>query len=567
MTANDRPARIPPARDGRVAAAPDPGVSRRTLLQTAAGVVLTGAGLAGASAPRRAAAQTAVFQPDHVLNVEMAQVDPVNPPEGLRTYNGKAPGPVLRVEAGKPLKVRLVNRLAPQPPDRFCPEDHNTFHGENTTNLHTHGLHVSPNVSVADPRLLSDNIFVQLTPKDQPVPPGCDLTDVYEETADYSFDLPADHPSGTFWYHAHKHGSTALQVGNGMAGPLIVPDRPSVMPSYIADAKEDILMIMLRDIERDVPQPAQTGGSPTFVLVDPSGQGGGIKNPVIELRPGEVRRWRIINASVRTDSFLSLNLEGGAEAPELYQIAFDGLTLNRRLRVDTSNTGEPWVNPFALAPGNRTDFMVRVPRAAAPGTFRLTALAAGPQHLMAEVRPQANPIGLTVRIAGEPVDDAWAEDDALPGPGIAPIDPETEPPALRRTVVFDLQTDRRTEVEGSFLTIDGQEFDGRVKKSMRRGTVEEWTVMNVNTFTHPFHIHVNPFFVTHINGRELAADDPLRRWQDTVALPTAPVANRLPLGSVTFRSRYQVFTGAFVIHCHILGHEDQGMMQKVEVVA
>ena len=121
--------------------------------------------------------------------------------------------------------------------------------------------------------------------------------------------------------------------------------------------------------------------------------------------------------------------------------------------------------------------------------------------------------------------------------------------------------------------INDKEFDGEAKQTMKLGTAERWHVTNRNNFTHPFHIHVNPFFVTHINGVDLSAlpeDDPrrsLRRWQDTMAIPTAAQNDMNPPGSFTMLSRFVRFTGKFVIHCHILEHEDQGMMQAVEVVS
>ena len=102
---------------------------------------------------------------------------------------------------GKTLKVRLVNTLPPESSDT-CPPNatHDTPHCFNTVNLHTHGLHVSPSGN-------SDNVFVS-------VPPGA--------SADYVYQIPANHPAGTFWYHSHHHGSVAIDVTSGMAGVLIV---------------------------------------------------------------------------------------------------------------------------------------------------------------------------------------------------------------------------------------------------------------------------------------------------------------------------------------------------------
>ena len=506
------------------------------------------------------------------LNIVMAVVDPkVENAPMLRTYNGQTPGPTLSALPGENIEVNLTNSLGSQTSEEFCPHTMNQFHASNSTNFHTHGLHVNP-YKATDGRD-SDNIFLTVVPKGQQIPPSCQMGEIREAKAAFNFELPDDHPSGTFWYHAHKHGSTAQQVGNGLAGPIIVRDKPGVMPSYIENAPEDILIVQLRDIVTDTPNPDDGGGTPHLVLVDPSGQGGGTKNPEIVMRPGEVRRWRIINAAPKADTFVSLNLTGvgGGEALDVFQIAYDGITYDKRIKIDTTNNGLPWENPAALAPGNRTDFMVRVPKDSAEGELQLVALqlpnlmkrAMMGDAVVADEPPHSDAMELTIRIKGEPIDAEWSDDPTLPGGGplVAPIDPAT--------VVRDRELEFFLDFKANptRFMIDREEFDGEVKQTMTLGTAERWHVSNRNTFTHPFHIHVNPFFVTHINGVELVEDDPLRRWQDTMAIPSAGTHDVNPPGSFTMLSRFVRFTGKFVIHCHILEHEDQGMMQAVEVVS
>ena len=104
--------------------------------------------------------------------------------------------------------------------------------------------------------------------------------------------------------------------------------------------------------------------------------------------------------------------------------------------------------------------------------------------------------------------------------------------------------------------IDDKRFDpGRVDQTVRLGTTEEWVIRNASDQVHPFHIHVNPFQVVAVNDQPIAA----RGYEDTVNLPR--------LGSVTIRTRFLDFPGKFVYHCHILMHEDGGMMAVVEVVS
>ncbi|MEX3959461.1 multicopper oxidase family protein [Trinickia sp. EG282A] len=119
----------------------------------------------------------------------------------LRAYNGCPMGPTISVGPGQTLKLRLNNALPPESADT-CPPDaaHDTPHCFNTVNVHMHGMHVSPSGS-------SDNVFVS-------VPPG--------DSANYTYPIPRNHPAGTFWYHSHRHGSTAIDVASGMEGVLIV---------------------------------------------------------------------------------------------------------------------------------------------------------------------------------------------------------------------------------------------------------------------------------------------------------------------------------------------------------
>jgi FtsP/CotA-like multicopper oxidase with cupredoxin domain len=490
-------------------------LDRRGFLKTSTALVTLCA--AGIVIPKVLRAAT------HTITLDVTEVN------GSPTYNGLSPGPTIYAAPGDIIDVHLINSLPRLDDD--CTDSPNSFHGLNTTNFHTHGLHVSPTTDSSG-EFDADNVYISITPKDQFVP--CD--EICGESvkatfrngeAHYRFEIGEDHATGTFWYHAHKHGSTARQVGAGLSGPLIITDRAGDMPDYIADAPERIIMLMNQGV----------------VLVDPAG--GGTLNPTITLQPGQVERWRVINAQTGTAGFSYLQV--GVPSIEMYLIAFDGLTLDNRVRVEIDNNEEPWLNPAALAPGNRADFMVRVPldADADQSSFGLTTgigaiFGLGPSTTAAQ---------LSVGIAGDPIDALWSDDVMLPGSGLIPFD---DTALSARTIQFSPQ-----------FTIGNEAFDGDTKQTMDLGTAEEWTIQNATGGIHVFHIHVNPFFITHINGQELPANSPLRRWQDTIGLPTGTRA--IP-GTVRYKTRFETFKGKFVIHCHILRHEDMGMMQTVEVV-
>ena len=451
---------------------------------------------------------------------------------GAPSYNGKITGPTITINPGENIDVHLINNLPALHDD--CVEDFNNFHGLNTTNLHTHGLHVSPTTDSSG-EYDADNVFVSVVPKGQVVTCetvcGADVKDTFRHhEAHYRFETSPQHPSGTFWYHAHKHGSTTRQVGAGLSGPIIIKDPAGYMPEYIEKAEEKVFMMMNRGL----------------VLVDP--EGGGTVDPTIRLRPGSVQRWRIINAKATGNDFSYFRTD--IPDLEMYQIAFDGLTLPRRVKIDQYNAEEPWLNPAALAPGNRTDLMVRVPKDAKPRSFTVGIKQAMQDLINLDgIAAETNAVKLDIEISGDTVDHLWSDDNTLPGCGLVPFD---DSKLATREIRF---------TRGN--TIDGEAFTGETKQTIKLGTAEEWTITNQTQAVHAFHIHVNPLFITHINGKELAKDNPLRRWQDTIGIP---FQNGGQAGSVTYKTRFEKFKGKFVIHCHVLRHEDLGMMQTVEVI-
>lgn len=104
------------------------------------------------------------------------------------------------------------------------------------------------------------------------------------------------------------------------------------------------------------------------------------------------------------------------------------------------------------------------------------------------------------------------------------------------------------------LTLDGRSFDpARIDVDAALGTVEEWSVTNATPMAHPFHLHVWPFQVIAASDRRT----PLEGWKDVVDVPA--------FGWVRLRVAFRDFTGRTVYHCHILDHEDRGMMGIINV--
>jgi FtsP/CotA-like multicopper oxidase with cupredoxin domain len=464
-------------------------------------------------------------------------------PATTYTYDDVIPGHTWEIDPGDTLRVELVNDLPPlsHPPPMAMDRPHEWTN----TNLHTHGLHVSPSG-------VADNVFLD-------VPPGA--TQLYE------IPLPADHPGGIFWYHPHRHGGVTQQVRAGMAGMIVVRGEIDRVEEVHA-AKEQIMVLQAielgADFQLQTPIPNPTTEEAFFPRKQILYTVNGVLNPTISMYPGEVQRWRILNAA--EGKFMSLHL---AEH-DLHVLAWDGLTLaapdavelvmlsaGNRVEV-LVKAGKPGRYDLVLTPGSsQKPDIPGMPVSAQPSTAATPSAMAmrmanmrGMQTFPGEL--EVRPI-LTVEVAGS--------GDEMGLPSSLPVwDPPILPIAKRRR--FSFTVTRKPNNEFLFFGIDGVAFDpARPPYQVKLGTAEEWTLINapdpkLMEHAHVFHIHTNPFKITSVNGRTL--DKPL--WRDTYVL------SKSSGDSFTFVSNFVDYPGKFVEHCHVLAHEDLGMMESIEVV-
>ena len=430
----------------------------------------------------------------------------------LRSYNGKLVGPTLRAKPGDVLQIRVDNQL-PEIPETPV-HTMNVPHALNSTNIHTHGLHVSPEGN-------SDNIY-------RDIKPG--------QTQDYEIKIPKNHVAGTFWYHPHRHGAVALQVSSAMSGALIIEgglddvkevkaanERIFVFQQIPFDDKGQVDKLAILYDGKPVKHWHETG---RFTTIN------GVTLPVITLRPGEVERWRFIHAGVHESIMVRL------DGHKLHEIATDGIPLGR---IATREEIE-------LQPGNRSDVLIK---AGAPGTYLLRdGDLPATRSVQATEKPER--FLAKVVVAGQQKEMDLPESAALAG--FAPFKEITEEEIQVRKTNVVFRPDEEHQPPRYF--INDQQFDpDAVPRRVLLGTAEEWSLSSTDG-NHPFHLHVNPF--------EVIMRDPgtgkivERVWRDTVL-----VAAKKP---VTIRVRYLDFTGKTVLHCHNLAHEDLGMMQNIEMV-
>ncbi len=415
----------------------------------------------------------------------------------VETYNGSLPGPTLRVSAGETIQIAMTNHL--QAP----------------TNLHVHGLHVSPAGN-------SDNPFLSIAPG---------------ATFDYEFALPEDHPPGTYWYHPHHHGNVADQVSAGLYGAIIVTD-----PEPVPVTRERLMVIsdLSLDTSGDLAEAGDmdqmVGREGDVVLVN------GQVRPRIHAAPGARERWRIVNAC--PSRYLSLSLDG------------------QRMQVLSRDVGRLPVPDEAtevtLLPGGRVELLIHATEGSS--TLLTTPVSRGDMGTMvgdaAALLPgRDDPSELLV------LDVSGSAVEALPavpeGPG--PRDLRTETVTGRRTLDFVMEMGNGTMMgEGGMsmmsFTINGRTFDAdRTDTPVKAGIVEEWTLTNPGLMDHPVHLHVWPMQV--IADGDQVLNDPT--WRDVVNVPAS--------GQVKVLIAFDDFLGRSVYHCHILDHEDRGMMGTVEV--
>jgi suppressor of ftsI len=397
-------------------------------------------------------------------------------------FNGTLIGPTIHVHPGQRIEAIIRNAT-----------------GEGT-NIHYHGLHVSPNG-------ISDNVFRDFDP---------------DGTFTSIVDLPGDHSPGTYWYHVHLHGLTEQQVMGGMSGLIVVEGLEKLLPRELRDIRQRQLAI--RDVQAEgdaivMKDEDISPDKPSTWLVD------GQLEPRFELASGETQLWSLAN--VGADRFYEVGLEGHS----FTVLAQDGSPVWRTFKTKR----------LALPPGRRYDVLVQ---GGEPGTYSLRSLSLNMGRGKQAVRDLA-----TVEVTGP----AAAPYKPLPRTLKTPAKPlDSRRIAKHREFVFTL-----TDFNGEFKAlINGELFNPEISNvAPVLGTVEEWTLVNRSKEDHPFHIHVNDFQVMEVDGEPYHAHG----LQDVVVIPRDG-------GEVVIRVPFEDYPGHFVFHCHILGHEDAGMMQTVDVI-
>ncbi|MGH2718083.1 MAG: multicopper oxidase family protein [Actinomycetota bacterium] len=454
------------------------------------------------------------------------------------SYDGDYVGPTLHMAPGEQVNLHLVNDMA------------------TATNLHFHGLHVTPDGN-------SDDVYIS-------VPAG--------QSYDYQLNIPKDQPVGTYWYHDHDMcsgmGSESMIMPGVTPSPASSPAAsPSVTPSVSTSPYSDSTASVCADVESQIisglsgaivigddrsllPTGLQNVTAQTIVLKDMQIETGGhiIQNsnavgidsnaptvrlvngqlkPELTMQPGQTELWRLVNAGA--DIFYNLQLDG-------YTFTVVGQDGDPVADVTTASS-------LLLPPGKRYDVLVTAGSVPGDAWLRTLPYTNGPQG---DNYPNVELMQL--KVAGAAQQALPMPTGALAGSG---TDLASASIAQRRTLTFSESSD------GVKMFINNKQFDPNTSifsTPAVEGTVEEWTIDNSSGETHPFHLHTDHFQVMSVNG----VTQPFVGDQDTVPLPHEE--NGVP-GQVVIRIDFTDFTGKVMFHCHIAAHEDAGMMSFVNVVA
>jgi len=428
-------------------------------------------------------------------------------------FNGQPIAPTLRLSPGDQLKITYINDL-PTKPKESCA----ITPCMDMTNLHFHGLAVSP---------------------DSPQDDVLDMMAMPGKSLSYTVQIPKDHPPGLYWYHTHPHGESHRQVLDGMSGALVIEGIESYFPA-LAGLPERVLVVRGRSVANDPQSTALKqrvdlssdvcGGEPEtpheIMTVNAS------VRPQIEIAPGERQFWRLVNASA--DRYVDLQLEG----QKFEIVAMDGEPIahhdpDHRTRV---------ADHILLPPAGRLEALVTGPAAGTPRRLISHCVDTGPDG-------DPNPAMVLADIVPRSAADATSKiSQSSLKPDFKTLDLAAEEKAPPRFIVTF------TEDKNGFY-INGEKFalDAAPMVRAKVGTYQHWKIVNASRELHPMHIHQVHFLAYAENGRPNA--DPL--WLDTVNVPSG--------GSVDVIMDFTdpVIKGMSVFHCHLLNHEDKGMMAKI----
>jgi FtsP/CotA-like multicopper oxidase with cupredoxin domain len=452
-----------------------------------------------------------------------------------KTATGYVEAPTLRLNQGDTLVLGVVDRI--QADDSMGTKMKMKMHSAlpsqicgdtgtptlQSTNVHFHGMNVSPNCH-------QDDVLTTLI---QPGTPGFE----------FKIPIPTDEPPGLYWYHPHIHGFTEFQVNGGAAGALVVEGMEKIHPE-VAGLTERVFTIRQQYLVPWIPGPYQ-------LTINYQVSAFPFPHPTIQMAPGGKQFWRVLNATIQDFLPLQFQVNGVAQPMEL--VALDGYPL-AKTRMETT---------ILVPPAGRAEFVVQAPAAGSTASFVTENYSTGPTgnadlgQNIADVQLTNSPAKAHAGSAGP----------ALHLEDLKFADLAKQNPTTNRKIYFSEEFGGTNGPIQFYITVDGQkqkvfEADEKPVITTKVGAVEDWTIENRALETHDFHIHQIHFLLLDVDGQPAPNQD----YLDSIAIPFWEGPGH-PYHSIRVRMDFRdpTIAGTFVFHCHILLHEDLGMMHKILV--
>ena len=481
--------------------------------------------------------QSGTLQADFALGESVDQAGYTHYCYQYQAPSGNVEAPTLRLSPGDNLQLNLTDVI--QDNDASKMSMHHAAAGPvcgdggtatvSSTNMHFHGM---------------------------PIPPVCHQDDVIDTLIqpgspgfNFNIQIPADTPPGLYWYHPHVHGFTEFQVNGGAAGALIVNGMEKVRPE-VKGLKERVFVVRQQYLVPWIPGPYQLSLNYQVSLF-PNGA-----SPFINMKPGERQFWRVANATLQDFMPLQVLINGKPEKLEL--IALDGYPLGHTRNVES----------VLIPPAGRAEFIVTGPPAGGFGEFVVGPYNTGPtgnadlSALLASINPVSSDL-LADAGAAQPISD---DSSHTPAVKMKWSDEDNAKITAERKIYFSEEFGGTNGPIQFYVTVEGQkqkvfEPDEKPVIKTKVGAVEDWTIENRALETHAFHIHQIHFKLLEVDGKRVPNNDML----DTITIPYWSGSG--PYHSVKVRMDFRdpTIAGTFLFHCHILLHEDLGMMHKIEV--
>ncbi|MCU1284968.1 MAG: multicopper oxidase type 2 [Acidobacteriales bacterium] len=429
------------------------------------------------------------------------------------SFQGHTTAPLIRALPGQSIEIDYRNDMSANSAESCAISP-----CRNMSNLHFHGLSVSPHAP-------QDDVLSMMAM------PG--------ESLHYLIHIPKGHSPGLYWYHTHPHGESHRQVLDGMSGAIVIEGIEQYVPE-LRSLRERVLILRSRDLEHE-PAAAELrekvgaysgcGGeheTPERVFTVNSSL-----RPAIDMAPGEKQFWRIVNAS--PDQYADMQVDGSS----WHIVALDGMPFayhdpNRRfLQADH----------VLVPPAGRVEAIVSAPSSSGVHALRTRCVNTGPAG-----DPNAGMVLADIALSGK---------HFVPRPMMNSNKPMSrydstailQAEKTRPQFVVDFTEDKK----GFYINQQKYQTDSKEMVRVKVGSYQHWRITNSTQELHPMHIHQVHFLVFSMNDMYLK--DPV--WLDTVNVPVG--------GSVDVIMDFTdpVIRGMSLFHCHLLNHEDKGMMAKV----